>query len=180
MKLPRFFFIFLLFILSTSSASAAPRGDFKATDAYCTNSNYKFDPDEQAYIDSVRGEGSCKSGRPMDMLCFSDYYSFGAQGKGQHIVVTQATPDAGCIIRTPLSFSEKKRGLLEVSYGRGVSESYSSDPNVQLSCGDKENQPDEVKGVLRYRTAGADVLIIMSQDAECGEFILKLTPSSLP
>lgn len=174
--------LFLSFSLVTSLFStiavALPVGSFKAIDAYCTNPAYKFNADEQAYIDSLRGHGSCKDGKLTSPPCFEDYYIFSADKSGFLVNFVQDMPGVGCLTMTPFNMLETVPGRVEMILGQSRSKSHSNDPNVKITCEDPLLANGATSKIsYEYKQDGDHLLLSNPSGPECGNFVLKLAPS---
>lgn len=173
MKFFIFFAVAVSLVLSLES-QAIPLGAYKAVDAFCTNPNYVYSKDEQAYIDSVRGLGSCKDGSVMSPPCFEDYYVFANPHAGQVITVSKDLPGVECTIITEITYIERAPGHIEITFGKERSIPKSSRDGTTISCG--AGQDSSQKRDYFYRMDGQFLLFVYKGPGNCGEFILKQAP----
>lgn len=163
-------FLFLV----TSTTWAAPVGSYRAIDAYCTNPDYVYSPEEQDYRNNLSGiSGSCLDGNRMSAPCFEDYYVFNSDNTGRLVTVSKDLPGVECVLTTPLTISEKKPGTIDLLLGPSTSQARSSDPNVSIEC---SSQGQGNKLSYNYRSEGKNLLLAVPAGNKCGEFIFKLTP----
>lgn len=162
-------------LLAAYASYALPVGSFKAIDAYCSNPAYVYSPEEQAYIDSVRGKGACIDGNKLSPPCFEDYYVFLPSFSGQLVTKIADISGISCVIRTEMTYSENRPGTLEFILGKSTSESQSNDHNTEIFC----NQDSEGnKLTYQYKQENSFLLLYSEAGTDCGDFIFKLQPVS--
>ncbi|WP_413291342.1 hypothetical protein [Bdellovibrio sp. HCB337] len=172
----------LVFGLTTTqfALAAIPMGSFKVIDAYCSNPQYVNTPEEQDYIDTLKGiKGSCIDGKFTSPPCFEDYYVFTTATTGSFVTRSSFMPGVACVTTTEMTYSENPPGVLEMLLGKSTGHSESNDPNTSISCDGGGESGETSRASYHYKVDGEFLLLIMPGPAgsgsttDCGDYVFK-------
>lgn len=151
--------ILLAFCLSSIVLADIPeftKGRWKLSDSGCSNPEYKYSPEELAFIAAI------KSGDTVDVYDFADARS------GVYETKLQFSVHGYCLGKAKFKVIYPKDGLAEFQFEATEWKPVvvSGDPNVNIKC--NEDGPSEAK--YYYKWNGEDLYFYVPTDPTCGEY----------
>lgn len=157
--------VHLAFIFTSSVALAQgfSPGAWQLADAYCSNPDYTYSPDEQFFIDAI------KSGMTVDQMRFQE------ENSGEVLTRFNMGGGVACVGRGQVQVSyldEAKK--VEMSYSKLKWEAIGVDENTSVECSGGD-QPFEITHTFHFTSAGELVFSFPSGE-DCGSYNYVWTP----
>jgi hypothetical protein len=138
---------------------SVPAGKWRFADITCSNPDYKFEKDEQSFIDALH-----------DLSAY-DEFVVDEQGKGTFTTYFNdriGSSWASCAGADPLELEYPESGKLRMKRGPTTWESKTSSPDVEIQCGSKEGEGDSEISEVPYEISPRGELLFSWERKDCG------------